>query len=65
VDSLDNQLADWIRRATTANPDLRIALKADQSTPYPLVEDVISTLQDQKQNRFHLMTTLKGMPEGF
>jgi biopolymer transport protein ExbD len=65
VDSLNNQLADWIRRATTANKELRIALKADRSTPYPLVEDVISTLQDMKQNRFHLMTTLRGMPDGF
>jgi biopolymer transport protein ExbD len=65
VDSLDNQLADWITRATSANKDLRIALKADQTTPYPMVDNVISTLQDLKQNRFHLMTTLRGMPEGF
>jgi biopolymer transport protein ExbD len=65
TDSLNNQLADWIRRATTANKDLRIALKADRSTPYPVVNNVISTLQDLKQNRFHLMTTLAGMPEGF
>jgi biopolymer transport protein ExbD len=65
TDSLDNQLAKWIQRATTANKDLRIALKADRGTPYPMVENVISTLQDMKQNRFHLMTTLRGMPEGF
>ncbi len=65
TDSLDNQLAGWITRATTANKDLKIALKADRSTPYPMVDKVISTLQDLKQNRFHLMTTLQGMPEGF
>lgn len=65
TDSTDNQLAGWIKRATSVNSDLRIALKADRSTPYPMVENVISTLQDLKQNRFHLMTTLEGMPEGF
>ena len=65
TDSLNNQLGDWILRATTVNQDLRIALKADRSTPYPVVSNVISTLQDMKQNRFHLMTTLEGMPEGF
>ena len=65
TDSLNNQLAGWIQRATTANKELRIALKADRSTPYPVVNNVISTLQDLKQNRFHLMTTLEGMPDGF
>jgi biopolymer transport protein ExbD len=65
TDSLDNQLAKWIQRATTANKELKIALKADRDTPYPMVENVISTLQDMKQNRFHLMTTLRAMPEGF
>lgn len=65
TDSTNNQLADWIRRATSVNKDMRIALKADGSTPYPMVENVLSTLQELKQNRFHLMTNLEGMPEGF
>ena len=65
TDSLNNELADWIRYATKANSDLSIAIKADQSTAYPKVNNVISTLQDLKQNRFNLITTLKGMPEGY
>ncbi len=65
TDSLNNQLATWIRYATSVNSDLKIAIKADQTTPYPKVENVISTLQDLKQNRFNLITTLKGMPEGY
>ncbi len=65
TDSVNNQLATWIRYATQVNSDLKIAIKADQETPYPKVQNVISTLQDLKQNRFNLITTLKGMPEGY
>ena len=65
TDSLNNQLAGWIKRSVAVNRDLKIAVKADQSTPYPMVSNVISTLQDLKQNRFNLITTLRGMPEGF
>ena len=65
TDSLNNQLKGWIQRAVTVNKDLKIAIKADQTTPYPLVSNVISTLQELKQNRFNLITTLRGMPDGF
>ena len=65
TDSLNNQLKDWIQRAVSVNQDLKIAIKADKSTPYPLVSNVISTLQELKQNRFNLITILEGMPEGF
>jgi len=65
TDSLNNQLADWIRYAKEVNSELKIAIKADQETTYPKVNNIISTLQDLKENRFHLITTLKGMPEGY
>lgn len=65
TDSLNNQLSQWIRTAKDVNPDLGLAIKADQTTPYPYVKDVISTLQDLKQNRYSLLTNLKGMPQGF
>jgi len=65
TDSLNNQLAGWIKRSVAVNKELKIAVKADQSTPYPMVSNVISTLQDLKQNRFNLITTLRGMPDGF
>lgn len=44
--------------------DLTISVKADESTPYPLVRNVTSTLQDIKENRFSLVTQLRGMPDG-
>ncbi len=64
ADSTGNQLAQWIRTAKDVNPDLTIAIKADQNTAYPHVKNVISTLQDMKENRYSLITNLRGMPEG-
>jgi biopolymer transport protein ExbD len=65
IDSANNQLRSWITYATAANPDLKIAIKADQDIPYIKIKDVIATLQDLRQNRFSLITVLRGMPEGF
>ena len=65
ADSANNQLRGWIERSVEANKDIRIAIKADRSTPYPHIKNVINTLQDLRQNKFHLITTLTGMPEGF
>lgn len=62
--SPNNQLAVWVTTATEVNENLTIAIKADQSTPYSLVRNVMSTLQDLKKNRYSLITTLKAMPEG-
>jgi len=64
TDSANNQLAQWIKTAKDVNENLAISIKADQETPYPLVKSVMSTLQDIKENRFSLVTTLRGMPEG-
>lgn len=60
----DNQFKEWVRFALEANPDLRITIKADQKTPYPKIKAVMSTLQDLRQNRYNLITSLEGMPEG-
>jgi hypothetical protein len=65
IDSANNQLRSWILFANDANPDLKIAIKADQAIPYVKVRDVIETLQDLRLNRFSLITVLRGMPEGF
>lgn len=62
ADSTNNQLAQWVRAAKDINTDLSIAIKADQGTPYMYVKNVISTLQDLKENRYSLITNLRGMP---
>ncbi len=58
-DSVDNQFKVWIRNARATNRDLRIAIKADQTTPYSVIKNVMSSLQDLKENRYNLITSLK------
>jgi biopolymer transport protein ExbD len=58
-DSTDNQFKDWVSCAVEANPDMRIAIKADASTSYKVVKGVMNSLQDIKQNRYNLITNLK------
>ena len=45
-----------------ANRDLKIAIKADQATPYDKIKNVMSSLQDIKENRYNLLTSLKTLP---
>ena len=58
-DSTDNQFKSWVRNARQVNPDLRIAIKADASTPYAVMKNVMSSLQDLRENRYNLITSLK------
>lgn len=63
-DSINNQFKEWVRLAREVNPKLTIAIKADMTTPYPKIKNVMNTLQDLRENRYNLITTLEGMPEG-
>jgi len=65
IDSANNQLARWVQRVREIDEDVRITLKADQTTSYPLVNRVMKILVEVKANRYSLVTTLRGMPEGF
>ncbi len=65
VDSVNNQMIRWIQHAREIDSDMKITLKADQSTPYPLVEKVMKDLVKIKANRYSLITVLRGAPEGF
>ena len=58
-DSTDNQFKSWVHSARQVNPDLRIAIKADASTPYAVIKNVMSSLQDLRENRYNLITSLK------
>ena len=59
-DSLHNEFKDWIKCARDVNPDLRIAIKADAKSPYKIIKNVMNSLQDIKENRYNLITSLKG-----
>jgi biopolymer transport protein ExbD len=62
VDSLNNQLKDWVLQARLANPKVRIAIKGDDGATYPVVKKVFNTLLDRKVNRFNLITGKEEMP---
>ncbi len=59
TDSTDNQFKVWIKAARATNEELRIAIKADSSTPYKIIKDVMTSLQDLRENRYNLITSLK------
>jgi biopolymer transport protein ExbD len=65
ADSTNNQFKRWVTHASAANSDLAIAIKADETTPYPKIKNILTTLQDLKLNRYSLVTVLKPMPAGF
>ncbi len=58
TDSLDNQLAWWVRLARLTNPGAEVALKGDAETPYMAVKKVMDLLQENKVNKFNLVTNL-------
>ena len=62
-DSVDNQFKSWVRNARAANADLRIAIKADASTRYSVIKNVMNSLQDLRENRYNLITSLKAESE--
>ena len=63
-DSLDNQLREWILAARYAARDvhgteLKVAIEGDAKEEYPTIKKVIDILQDQKVNKFYLVTGLR------
>lgn len=49
----------WVQAAHNANPDAKIAIKADDKTPYKIIKKVMSELQDMNENRYYLITQYK------
>lgn len=70
MDSLDNQLKEWIYNARIANneynnsinskQELQVAIKGDAKEEYPVIRKVMDILQDQNVNTFSLITGLRG-----
>ena len=65
IDSLDNQLKEWVYNARKANieindKELQVAIKGDAKEEYPAIKKVMDILQEQKINSFSLVTGLRG-----
>jgi biopolymer transport protein ExbD len=59
IDSLNNQLADWVLYTRQVNPNVDACIRGDSGTEFPLVKKVLSTLQDKNVKRFSLITNLE------
>lgn len=63
VDSVNNELKELIKLAKWANPKSDIAIKADMELDYPVIENIISTIQDLEINKFKFVTSLESKPK--
>ena len=58
-----SEFQEWVSAAKEANPDIKIAIKCDATTPYKVVKQMMSELQDMDENRYQLITNLKTASE--
>lgn len=60
----NNQLKEWLLASRNAARDkgqeLKIAIKGDAQESYPMMKKVINLMQEQKINKFFLVTGLRG-----
>ena len=55
-----SEFQDWVTAAYDANgEDMKLAIKADQATPYKVIKKMMSELQDLNRNRYFLITSYK------
>lgn len=59
LDSLDNQLANWVLFARQVNPNIQACIKGDNETGFPIVKKVLDIMQDKNVNKFNLITSLE------
>lgn len=63
-DTINDELAIWVKAARisadNAGRDMKIAIKADQNTPYAVIKKVMDSLRRIHENRYNLITALKG-----
>ncbi len=59
MDSTDNQLAWWVRMARLTNLSAEVAIKGDAETDYTSVKKIMDLLQENKVNKFNLVTNLQ------
>jgi biopolymer transport protein ExbD len=66
TDSISEGMSEfqmWVKAAREANPDIKIAIKADSKTAYKTVKAMMSELQDMNENRYQLITNLQTASE--
>ncbi len=67
LDSANNELGIWIEyaRAVQGNTNkLKYCIKADNATPFPVIDKVLKTFKDKKIQKLNLVTNLEAAPPG-
>ena len=59
TDTTDNQLSLWVRFARITNPNAEVVIKGDADADYKTVKDIIDIMQENKVNKFNLITNLQ------
>jgi len=59
IDSMNNELSSWVNAARNAAPTNSIAINGDGDADIPIIKRVIEILQENKANRFALVTNLE------
>lgn len=59
LDSLNNQLSDWILFARKVNPNIQACIKGDAKTGFPIVKKVLDIMVDRNVFKFNLVTSLE------
>lgn len=63
-DSINNELKTWVSTAREAcGEGMIIAIKADKSTSYAVIKRVMDSLREVDENRYNLITALKGVDD--
>lgn len=61
-DSTNDELKIWVEAARAAcGESMGIAIKADKSTSYAVIKKVMDSLRSIHENRYNLITSLKGV----
>ena len=66
LDSIDGDKSEfqmWVTEARNANEDIKVAIKADQNTPYRVIKKIMGELRDMNENRYYLITSYKANEE--
>jgi len=58
-DTIDPQLSLWVRFARLTNPNAEVVIKGDADADYKTVKDIIDIMQENKVNKFNLITNLQ------
>ena len=63
IDGGESEFQMWVREARSANDEIKVAIKADQNTPYKVIKKIMGELRDMNENRYYLITSYKANQE--